>query len=286
MTTSLSTLTHPSLSLFGGTGFILSRYHQLYPHETVVEPRASVKPLGDDALWGISTVSNYAPTRGDLQTDIDTNLTHFAQVLPTVDGVFNLISSWFVYGSAIGQDPTHPARETDPCDPNGWYSITALAREKLLRSYQQTRGRAYRTLRLCNVIGNDPRAGREKNALEHMLRQVMRGEDVTVYSGDCFRNVLHVDDVCRAIHLCLSRDETLNGVTNIGAPRSVRMVDLVEHAKSVTGSKSRVTLVAPPRFHQIVQVPDYWMDTTKLRGLGFVPDMDAYQAVERTLAEL
>ncbi len=269
-----------------GVGFIGSRYCELYPDETVPEQRDCAFPTQSDVLWLRSTTSNYHPVHGDLATDIDTNLTHFARVLPTVDGVFNLISSWFVWGSASGQDATHPARETDPCDPNGWYSITALAREKLLRSYQQTRNRSYRTLRLCNVLGVDPRASRQKAALVHMLGQVKRGEDVTVYTGDCYRNVMHVDDVCRAIHLCLSRDETLNSVTNIGAPRSERMIDLVEHARAVTGSKSRITLVAPPRFHQIVQTESFFMDTTKLRSLGFVPDMDAYQAVERVLAAL
>ncbi len=268
-----------------GVGFIGSRYCELYPEETVPEQRDCAFPTQSDVLWLRSTTNNYHPVHGDLATDIDTNLTHFAEVLPTVDGVFNLISSWFVWGSAAGQEAAHPAHETDPCDPNGWYSITALAREKLLRSYQQTRQRSYRVLRLCNVIGNDPRAGKEKNALEHMLRQVARGEEVTVYTGDCYRNVMHLDDVCRAIRLCLE-DAPLNEVVNIGNTTSVRMIDLIEHAKTVTGSKSPIKLVAPPRFHQIVQTPDFWMDTTKLRSLGFVPDMDAYQAVERVLANL
>ncbi len=35
-----------------------------------------------------------------------------------------------------------------------------------------------------------------------------------------------------------------------------------------------------------MQAESFHMDTAKLRGLGFVPDMDAYQAVERTLAAL
>ncbi len=264
-----------------GVGFIGGRYCDLYSH-ACPELRETVTPRYDDVLFLRSTTDNYAPTRGDFHTDIDTNLTHLMKVLPVTRGVFNHVSSWFVWGSAAGTDAAHPARESDPCDPNGFYSISKLASEKLIRSYCEMAGKQYRILRLCNVIGNDPRAGKQKNALEMMLAKVKRGEDVDLYTGDCYRNVLHVDDVCRAIRLCLDK-APLNEIVNIGAPQSVRMYDLINHAIARTGSKSRINLVAPPRFHQIVQVPDFWMDTTKLRGLGFVPDMDAYQAVDRVL---
>lgn len=272
-------------TIAGSTGFIGSRYCAMYPDETVGLPsRVLSDPLYNDTLWLRSTTSNYGPLNGDLRADIEVNLLHLTEGLKRARGPFTFVSSWFVYGAAAGT--TSPAREADPCDPNGWYSITKLAAEKLVRSYCQTNGIPYRILRLCNVIGNDPRANARKAALEWMLAKVKRGEDVDVYTGDGYRNWLHVDDVCRAIHLCLAREDTLGGVTNIGAPCSVRTYDLIQHAIGVTGSKSRVNLVAPPRFHQVVQVESFHMDTTKLRGLGFVPDMDAYQAVERVLANM
>jgi nucleoside-diphosphate-sugar epimerase len=160
-----------------------------------------------------------------------------------------------------------------------------MAREKLLRSYCQTVNRPYRILRLCNVIGNDPRANKRKAALEWMMAQVKRGEDVTVYAGDNYRNFLHVDDVCRAINLCLTK-APFNTIIHIGAPRSDRVIDLLRHVKTQTKSASRIDIVPSPRFHQIVQVPDFFFDTTRLRQLGFVPEMDAYQAVDRVVANL
>ncbi len=271
-----------NLSLFGA-GFVGGRYAQLYPNDTCVETRNELTSHRDDILWTIGTTTNYLAKEGDLTTDIESNLTHTLRVLPNVRGTFNLCSTWFVYGDSSGLDGG--SHESDPCDPNGFYSITALAREKLLRCYCQTHNKTYRILRLCNVLGLDPRASKQKAALIHLLAKVKRGEDVEVYTGDQYRNWLHVDDVCRAIRLCLE-EAPLNSVTNIGAPRSERTIDLIQWAINVTGSKSRITLVAPPRFHTIVQTPDFHMDTTKLRGLGFVPDMDAYQAVERVLAQL
>jgi nucleoside-diphosphate-sugar epimerase len=131
----------------------------------------------------------------------------------------------------------------------------------------------------------DPNASKQKAALIHLLAKVKAGEEISVYTGDQWRNWLHVSDVCAAINLCL-REAPLNDIVHIGAPRGARTIDLINHAIGVTGSKSRVTLVAPPRFHSIVQVPDFWYDTTKLRSLGFTPSMDPYQAVERVLASL
>lgn len=274
-------------SLFGGTGFILSRYAQLYPDNIEIAERNAFVGHGDEILYGISTTSNYHPVveHADFDIDIDTNLKHFLKVLRSTTGTFNLLSTWFVYGKGAGNHQLHPAREGDPCDPNGFYSITALAREQLLRSYCETFGRNYRIFRLCNVMGNDPRASKHKNALEYIVQGINQNLDINVYTGDNYRNYMHVDDVCRAIRLCLEKGE-LNTVYNIGAPCSERIYDLIEHAKTLTGSSSRINLVAPPRFHQIVQVPDFWMNTDKLRALGFVPDMNAYQAVDRILANL
>jgi nucleoside-diphosphate-sugar epimerase len=273
-----------------GVGFVGGRYCAMYP-DAMPEPRYTVKPTRDDVLFTRSTVDNYAPLHGDFHTDIETNLLHLTEVLPHVSGIFNFVSSWFTVANA-GQCFDSPAREDDLCDPNGYYSATKACAEHLVRSHTQTAQaglipgpRAYRILRLGNVLGIDPRASKTKNALVHLLAKVKAGEDVTVYTGDCLRDVMHVDDTCRAIRLCLERG-TLDTIYHIGYGTSVRTIDLIEHAKGVTGSHSRITLVAPPRFHQIVQVPDFHFCTAKLRGLGFVPDMDPYQAVERVLANL
>ncbi len=280
-----------TLSVMGSTSFVGSRFCAMYPDEAYPEPSRMVVPLCKDVLMLRSTVSNYGPQHGDLTSDIEINLLHLARVLDHVAHMrsvktFTFVSSWFCYGAAAGTTPDHPARETDPCDPNGMYSITKLAAEKMVRSLCQTWGIPYRILRLCNVLGNDPCASKQKAAVVDMLAKAKRGEDISVYTGDGYRNWLHVDDVCRAIHTCLSTDATLNSVTNIGAPRSERTYDLIHHAIATTGSKSRVNLVVPPRFHEIVQVESFWMDATKLRALGFTPQWDAYQAVDRVLEEM
>jgi len=272
-----------------GVGFIGSAYCRMYPEESHPEARETLSPRHPDVLYSRSTTHNYNVLKPDtLKLDVQTNLLHLLDVLPNVHGTFNHLSSWFVAANAGGH-ATQPAREDCACDPNGLYSTTKLASELVVRSYTQTAQigvvpgpGAYRMLRLCNVIGNDPRAGKQKNALEHLLRKVVAGEDIPVYEGDNWRNYLHVDDVCRAIHLCITKGD-LNTIYNIGAPQSVRLLDLVEYAIQRTKSTSKVYRVPVPPFHKVVQAPNFWMDTTKVRALGFAPEIDAYQAVERVL---
>lgn len=269
-----------------GIGFILGRYCELYP-ETFPEARDALKPRYEDVLYGRSTVSNYNVLKPEtLKLDVETNLCHLLDVLPNVRGSFAFLSSWFVYGD------TSACRETDCCRPTGLYSISKLAAEQMLQSYCATASAglvqgpsSYRILRLCNVIGNDPRAGKQKNALEYMLSRVARGEDVDVYEGENYRNYLHIDDVCRGINLCLAKGDA-NTIYNIGASQSVRMIDLIEHAKARVGSKSRINIVPVPAFHKIVQVQNFWMDTTKASILGFTPELDAFEAVDKVLANL
>lgn len=279
-----------------GVGFVGSNYCRLYPDETTPEPRAALVPSNQDVLFTRSTTHNYNVLKPEtLKLDVETNLSHLLDVLPNVGGSFAFLSSWFTYGKGgFNSGETWGvgggARENDGCHPTGLYSITKRAAEEVLQSYWETvqaglvKGpSSYRILRLCNVIGNDPKAGKQKNALEFLLRKVVNNEDVQIYEGDNYRNYLHVNDVCRAIHLCLEKEETLNDITNIGAPESVRLIDLITYAIQKVGSKSQITRILVPPFHKIVQVADFHMNTNKLKSLGFVPEMDAFQAVDEVV---
>lgn len=281
------------LSLMGASGFIGTHYARLYPAQTYCEPRESVAPLNRDVLFLRSTTSNYNVLQPEtFKLDVQTNLLHLLDVLPNVAGTFNYTSTWFVGGeNGRGDTVANAARETDLCNPNGFYSATKLCAEQLIRSYVQTVSRGcvangpsnYRILRLSNVIGNDPRAGKTKNALEMLLKRVLKDETIHIYDGDNYRDILHVDDTCRAINLAISNFSTLNGTINIGRGESHRMIDLVMYAIRCTGSKSKVQIVTTPDFHKIVQVKDYWMDTSHLAALGFKPRYSIEQSIDLVL---
>lgn len=271
------------IDLFGGTGFVGGNYKRMFPELTNVHEREDDIPVFKDVLYMISTTSNYN-VFDDVYVDVSTNLTKMLKVLSNCkdrDIVFNFVSSWFVYG---GVDL--PAREESYCNPKGFYSITKKCAEDLLISYCQTFGIKYRILRLCNVYGpGDSGVSSKKNALQYLINKIKAGEPIGLYHGGEFvRDYMHVSDVCRAINLCVSCS-AVGEIINIasGIPQNFR--EIIDFAMIETGSKSEVASIDASDFHKTVQVRDMYLDCSKLRGLGFRPQVSIEQGIRDLLVQ-
>src|SRR3990172_9695697 len=105
------------VSLFGA-GFIGGRYAETYSSEVEVMERDRALADTPNILYLISTVHNYNPKDGNPFIDIETNLELFMDTLDRnklfwdAKMVFNLVSTWFVYGAT-----DLPAKEISPCNP-------------------------------------------------------------------------------------------------------------------------------------------------------------------------
>lgn len=268
-----------NVSLFG-VGFIGGKYAETYPHQTCEMQRDDWCGCTRNVLYFISTVHNYHAKEGDPFIDIDTNLFHFMKVLyqnHLVFGnelVFNLVSTWFVYG-----ETELPAKECSPCNPTGFYSITARAREQLLISYCQTFGLSYRILRLGNVIGiGDKKISRKKNALQYMVQELAQGREIELYQNGAIRDFIDVRDCVEAIHLVLEKGN-LNEIYNIANGKGYNVRDLVQVAWQESGYSGKIKDIPAPEFHKIVQTSKMWMDVRKIKSLGYVQKYDIAQSI-------
>lgn len=267
------------ISVYGGTGFIGSRFCELSERNCVRIARGERRPKTKDAVYFISTTTNYNVFT-DTRLDIETNLTVLMETLEEFKesgGVFNFISSWFVYGAT-----DLPARETAHCDPKGFYSITKYAAEKLLVSFCETFDIKYRILRLSNVYGaGDQGVSKKKNALQFLINEMKHDRPIGLYeNGNFYRDYMHVDDVCRAIDLCISR-APVNSIINVGSGEKILFRDIIEIARNYLNSKSRIFEMDPPRFHSIIQVKDFYMDVSKLAALGFERQIGTREGIEQ-----
>ncbi len=266
------------ISVFGGTGFIGSRFCQRTKLKPLLIGREVRQPESEQLLYFISTTHNYH-VFDDVHKDIDTNLTVLVDVLKNLTpgkSVINFISSWFVYG-----DTKLPATEESACTPKGFYSITKKAAEELLISYCQTFGINYRILRLGNVYGKgDGGVSKKKNALQYLINRLKNGEPIDLYHGGRFyRDYLHVDDVADAIDLVIAKGE-LDAIYNIGSGEKILFSEVIDLIREITDSTSTTTEITPPKFHQVVQVKDFYMNTDKLKALGFRQRVDFAQGVK------
>ena len=255
------------ISLYG-CGFIGSKFQKMYSPIVTVQKREERKPHSNEILYFISTIHNYN-VHDNITRDVDTNLRVLCETLEhcrSNDITFNFVSSWFVYGKG-GE---LPATEVSICRPTGFYSITKKCAEDLIVSFAQTTGMKYRILRLCNVMGEgDSKASRKKNAIQWMVNELKADRDIKVYdNGSHQRDIMHVDDVCRAIKIVMDKGE-LNEIYNIGSGKPTKVSEIVELAKIFTRSRGKIINIDPPEFHNNVQTQHFWLDTTKLQNLGF-----------------
>lgn len=261
-----------AISVFGATGFVGSAFVKKSKHSTVSVPRDTRVPPTDNILYLISTVDNYN-VFSSLHKDIDTNLKILMDTLEHCKRenlVFNFVSSWFVYG-------THdalPVAENAFCDPKGFYSITKRTAEQLLMSWCTTFGVDYRILRLSNIYGTgDNKASKKKNAIQFMVGELKYHRPISLYeNGMIYRDLLHIDDTVRALDLVMEKGEK-NAIYNIGSGKPTLLRDVIDLASYLSDSKSIISSIPTPEFHQQVQAKDFWLDTSKLQDLGFVPSV-------------
>jgi len=275
------------IDLFGGTGFIGSNFKKMYNEETHVHERNDIIPVHDNVFYMISTTDNYN-VLNDIYLDVNTNLIHLLKVLEYYKNnifdknktIFNFVSSWFVYGKIYEL----PAKESSPCNPTGFYSITKKCAEDLLISFCKTYGLKYRILRLCNVYGkDDSKVSKKKNALQYILQKIKENQPIELYeNGDFIRDYMYVDDVCRAIKLCVDKGFE-NEIINIGSgyPHNFRMI--IDYAIHFCNSTSKITNIPSTDFHKIVQVKDMYLDVSKLKQLGFKSEISIEQGIESLL---
>lgn len=267
------------ISICGATGFIGGHLFERLINRAIVVPRDQRTMPSRDIVYLISTCHNYNVYH-NIHKDVNTNLTvlleHLGNLKP--GDTFNFISSWFVYGNVLDL----PAEEDSPCDPTGFYSITKRAAEQLVISYCKTFNIDYRILRLCNVYGPGDKPTAKKNALQYLIEEMRLGHPISLYNkGEFYRDYMHVKDICAAIELVVDKAEK-NCILNIGGGEPLLFKDIIDYAKRQLKVTVEVGSTEPSEFHKIVQAEDFYMDTTRLKNLGFKQTI----SIEKGLREL
>ena len=260
-----------NLSVFGGTGFIGGKFCELYSDKVTLVPRGGRKPPTKDVLYFISTTTNQS-IFSDLHVDIDTNLTLLMDVLSNCrdkDITFNFVSSGFVYGNDVLD-----AKETDCCNPTGFYSITKRTAEQLLISYCNTFGVKYRIFRVGNVYGLDPTITPGKNVLGFMISLMKKNKDIKLFGGGDFqKDYMFVDDICRAIKFLIKKSDK-NQIYNIATGKSMSFKDILLTARNIICSSSDIYAASFPRDQEYLQVKNMTLNVDKLKSMLFFPKMD------------
>ena len=187
---------------------------------------------------------------------------------------FVQISTDEVYGSV----PEGFSTERDELRPRNPYSASKAGADRLAYSYFATYDVPVIVTRASNNYG--PYQFPEK-VLPLFVTNLVDDIPVPLYGdGGNVRDWLHVLDHCRAVdHLI---DHATNGeVYNIGGGNEIRNLDLTHRILALMGKPaSLITPVADRPGHD----RRYALDTAKLRGLGWTPQIRFEQGLSETVA--
>ena len=186
---------------------------------------------------------------------------------------FVQISTDEVYGSV----PTGHSVETDELRPRNPYSASKAGADRLAYSYFATYGVPVVITRASNNYG--PNQFPEK-VIPLFITNAIDSQPLPLYGdGLNVRDWLHVDDHCRGIEAVIDRGQ--NGeVYNIGGGNEVRNVDLTHQILSLTDRPpSLVKPVADRPGHD----RRYALNTDKLRGLGWAPEVEFTSGLAATV---
>ena len=186
---------------------------------------------------------------------------------------FVQISTDEVYGSVT----TGKSRETDALMPRNPYAACKAAADRFAYSYWATYGVPVIVTRASNNYG--PYQFPEK-LIPLFITNAIKGETVPLYGdGLNVRDWLHVEDHCRAIDVLLGAGT--NGETyNIGGGNELTNLDLTHRILALLELPvQRIRRVADRLGHD----RRYALDTTKLRLMGWQPQMSFSTALKETV---
>jgi dTDP-glucose 4,6-dehydratase len=185
------------------------------------------------------------------------------------------ISTDEVYGSIEEPDSF---REGDPLEPNSPYSVSKAGADLLARSYDVTYGFPITVTRTANNFG--PFHYPEK-VIPLFVTNLIDGLTVPLYGdGRNVRDWTYVLDNARAQWLVLT--EGVPGhIYNIGAGNELSNRELTYAILERFGvGEEMIEFVADRPGHDL----RYSVDTTKIRALGWEPELSFEEALDRTIA--
>jgi dTDP-glucose 4,6-dehydratase len=186
---------------------------------------------------------------------------------------FVQISTDEVYGSV----PSGASRETDELKPRNPYAASKAGADRLAYSYWATYDLPVIVTRASNNYG--PYQFPEK-VIPLFVTNAIDDIPVPLYGdGKNVRDWLHVDDHCRAIDLLIER-ATDGEVYNIGGGNDIMNVELTHRILAALDKPlSLIEPVADRKGHD----RRYCLDTSKLRTLGWAPQVAFEQGLEATV---
>ena len=187
--------------------------------------------------------------------------------------VFLLVSTDEVYGDV----PEGRSSEDDALRPRSPYSASKAGGEHIARAYAESFGLPLLVTRGSNNYG--PYQYPEK-LIPVLITNAIDGIKLPLYhDGSAVRDYIFVDDHCRAIDQVL-HEAPIGDVFNIGTGVETSGLQVAEAVLEIMGQpESMIEFVADRPGHDY----RYALDTSRITALGWEPQVNLAEGLERTV---
>ena len=168
---------------------------------------------------------------------------------------------------------------------NSAYAIAKLAGIELIKSYRKEFGHRWFSVMPINLYGpNDNFDLENSHVFPALIRKftdavVNKSNTVTVWgSGRPRREFLHVDDLAKAIVLCLEKYDSDQHI-NIGTGSDITISELAEKISKISGFKGEIKWDS----NREDGIPQKVLDIEKITKLGWKPTITLEQGIKSTI---
>jgi len=235
------------------------------------------------AARGCDAIVNFAA-----ETHVDRSILGAADFVHTdVLGTYVLLQQARERGSRLVQVSTDEvygdvpvgvsSREDDPLRPSSPYAASKAGGDLQVLAAVRTHGVEACITRGSNTYG--PYQYPEK-VLPLFITNALDGEPLPLYGdGRQKRDWLHVDDHCAGVELVLHEGRT-GEIYNVAAGSELENRDVTARIVELTGADPAIVRHVPDRPGHDVR---YSLDASKLRSLGWAPQVDFPTGLTRTI---
>jgi len=217
--------------------------------------------------------------------DLDQNLHPAVQLFDIVarKGARLLLvsSGGTVYGEAIST----PITEEHPTRPISPYGVTKLTLERYAYLYAVTRGLKVTCVRPANPYGEGQRPFAGQGFVSTAMATAMQGKPITIFGEQgTVRDYIYIDDLVEGMFLVLE-NANANETYNIGVSIGRSNLDVVNTMRPLLqeiGVELRIDYAPARPFDVKVNV----LDCSRIRSMGWQPQVDFEAGLKRTLAWL
>ena len=176
-----------------------------------------------------------------------------------------------------GEIPMGDSKETDILNPTNPYAASKAAAEMIIKGYEKTHGLPVKIIRGSNNLG--PFQYPEK-IVPKFTTLLLLGKKIPLHgTGENKRTWIYVEDFARAVKTIFERG-TRGEAYNVGTPYIVSNLELTKKILCRFGEdESKIDFIEDRPFND----SRYHVDGSKLRALGWSPEVDFETALDLTI---